>query len=816
MNNRYKSEKTKAMNLSKSIFSHMVVPGFFILAILMQGWKSSTVNTPYARNKNPNGRNDDWSFVGIGGGGAMFNPTVSPHNPNDAFVSCDMGGSYATNNGGNSWRMFNLHGMVQFYVFDPIDSTTVYANSLGLFKSTDKGNTWKLIYPDPSEIDNLVSKGDHAEEEIVTKDGGNRKVLALAIDPVNSTKLYAVISINKSTYFCVSNDGGKKWNNEKELNPGAKNIFIDPSTPENNRTIYIASPNGITQRVNGSWSDNKNPKNVACLTLFSGGFDQQSNKMIIYAISGKSYFHPDEDQSGIYFTKNGGLTWENRQDGILAFRTNSADLPEWRTIATSAFHPEIVYVSYNNLKVNKDTTCIGIAKSIDSGKTWKLVWKDVQTKDSYIPSSNFGKDWMNDRFGPGWGENPFGIGISPTHPEICFATDFGRTIKTGDGGKTWEQVYSKNTNKEGWTSRGLQVTTGYSIVFDPFDESHVFLPTTDIGLLESKDGTASWMSATKNNGVPEKWVNTTYWLIFDAEVQGKAWAVMSQNHDLPRPKMFRKNGTAHFTGGVLITKNSGATWQPVSSTIGEAAMTHILYDPTSNKEFRTLYACAFGKGVFKSVDDGQTWVQKNKGIAGNEPLAWQITRRETDGALFLIVCRKSDDGSIGNDKDGALYKSIDGAENWTRISLPEGTNAPTSVTIDKQHPDRLVLSAWGRVTTGQFTPDIGGGIFLSGDEGKTWKHVLEKDQHISAITFDARSNRFYACGFEGSAYYSEDDANNWYRIKGYNFKWGQRVEPDPRDPGKIFVITFGGGVWHGPANGDKKSVEDVITPLKNL
>jgi len=42
------------------------------------------------RGKNPNGRNDDWGYVGAGGGGAMFNPEVSPYNPDIAFVSCDI------------------------------------------------------------------------------------------------------------------------------------------------------------------------------------------------------------------------------------------------------------------------------------------------------------------------------------------------------------------------------------------------------------------------------------------------------------------------------------------------------------------------------------------------------------------------------------------------------------------------------------------------------------------------------------------------------------------------------------------------------
>ena len=54
--------------------------------------------------------------------------------------------------------------------------------------------------------------------------------------------------------------------------------------------------------------------------------------------------------------------------------------------------------------------------------------------------------------------------------------------------------------------------------------------------------------------------------------------------------------------GFLLTDDAGKTWNPVSSDIGEAAMTHILIDTSSNKKKRTIYACAFGKGVYKSVD----------------------------------------------------------------------------------------------------------------------------------------------------------------------------------------------------------------------
>ena len=34
--------------------------------------------------------------------------------------------------------------------------------------------------------------------------------------------------------------------------------------------------------------------------------------------------------------------------------------------------------------------------------------------------------------------------------------------------------------------------------------------------------------------------------------------------------------------------------------------------------------------------------------------------------------------------------------------------------------------------------------------------------------------------------------------------------PDLADPSKVYVTTFGGSVWHGPATGDPAAVEDVV------
>jgi photosystem II stability/assembly factor-like uncharacterized protein len=180
------------------------------------------------------------------------------------------------------------------------------------------------------------------------------------------------------------------------------------------------------------------------------------------------------------------------------------------------------------------------------------------------------------------------------------------------------------------------------------------------------------------------------------------------------------------------------------------------------------------------------------------------------GTLYVVLARRSEDGSFGNAQDGALFRSRDGAERWEPITLPKGVNGPNGLAIDAEDPNRLYLAAWGRNTA---EGAVDGGIFISTDGGNSWRNVLSQDQHIYDVTVDPRDPKvLYACGFESSAWRSTDRGETWHRIRGFNFKWGHRVIPDPHDPDSIFITTFGGSVWHGPAAGDPQAVEDIVTP----
>jgi|KBSMisStaDraftv2_1062788.scaffolds.fasta_scaffold00158_24 photosystem II stability/assembly factor-like uncharacterized protein len=733
-------------------------------------------------------RPGNFAPVGPGGGGAMFNPTISPHDPNTVLISCDMTGSYITHDGGQSWRMFNLRGVAKYFAFDPVDPKTMYAGNHGLWRSVDDGESWRMVYPKPSALKGVKMNPDHADETLIADPDPLGTIVALAIDPADHRVLYVVAGKNQSFALFVSRDFGDTWQELNRLSEEPRRIWIDPTSTKDSTTIYIAGKHAIEVRTSSGFRSFPAPFELADVSLGFAG----DGKPTLYANSPK----------GLFVSRDGGGNWsESMLPGSGA---------KVRAVATSLRHPEIAYASYNQLTegnaiLNKlsghSSNWLGVAKTTDGGKSWQLVWKE-----SSKAAPNVHDAWITERFGPSWAENPLELSVAEQDPNLAYGTDFGRAMKTSDGGANWTAMYSRKVPEGQWTTTGLDVTTNYGIHFDPFDPSRQFITYTDIGLFRSEDGGKSWQSSTF--GVPQAWSNTTYWVVFDPKVRGRMWSVNSGTHDLPRPKMWRHTSELTYKGGVCRSDDGGKTWTKSNSGMEETAATHIILDPNSSPEARVLYVAAFGRGVYKSKDGGQTWALKNNGITQSLPQAWRVVM-DSRGTLYVVLARRSEDGSSGNDGDGAVYRSRDGAEHWERMVLPDGLNGPNGLAVDPDSPHRLYLAAWARAAG---MHGDGGGVFLSDDDGKKWRQVLDNDRHIYDVTIDPRNPKLlYAAGFESSAWRSNNRGERWERIPGFNFKWGHRVIPDPQDAIAIYVTTFGGSVWHGKVNG-KTQLVDIATP----
>jgi len=751
----------------------------------------------------PAKRMDAWTVIGPGGGGTQLDPAISPLDPNIAFVRCDMTGNYLTHDGGASWRMFNFRTSGRCF-FDPNDAKVMYVVASGLYRSADGGDTWSLISPAPKDVKDIRVDGDHGEWRYELADGASYfRIESLAVDPANSKIIYAIAGATDGRKLVVSNDTGATWKDIGKLSATDEQLYVDPRSPREDRTLYVAGTAGVSLREKGQWTQFKLPSGVEKFQHIAAGM-AKDGRMVFYG-SDAMKWEGEKLTGGIYASRDGGETWAavNLDGFAKAASKPGGRAPAIRALATCMTQPDVLYISYTGL-----SEFFGVARTTDGGKTWNVAVKNTGDK----AAANELDAHVDHYWGPSWGGAPIALAVAPTNPDICYGTDSGRTMRTTDGLKTWVGIYSKKVG-EGWTTTGLDVTTCYGVHRDPFDPQRLFISYTDIGLWRSEDGGASWIPTTQKEGMPREWRNTTYWVSFDPQVKGLCWAVAAGNHDLPRPKMWRRSDPATFRGGVLRSEDGGKTWSGVAGMKPTAA-THVIPDPASPKDARVVYAAGFGTGVWKSSDGGKNWALKNKGIASKQPFAWRLAL-DGKGALYAVLARRSSDGSFGDENDGFIYRSTDAAENWEQVKLPEGVNGPNGILIDPQDPNRIYVACWGRNAKSPQDPGGGtdGGIFLSTDAGKSWKNIFDKNQYVYDVTMDPKDNNvLYACGFESSAWRSGDKGQTWQRLGGYNFKWGHRVIPDPLNSDRLFITTFGGSVWSGPAKGDPSAKEDIITP----
>src|SRR2546429_3824793 len=201
-------------------------------------------------------RADSWRIIGPGGGGALFHPTVSPHDPRTALVASDMTGNYITTDAGGNWRHFNLGGPVQFFVFDPIDPRVIYAKAGALFRSSDGGTTWVRFFP--SAVTKITMGDDHAALRLHVASGPRGDIGAMAIDPGDSRVLYLAID----SALWTSPDGGARWQKSADLPGPARWMWIDPRSSKADRTVYVAGLDAVYRRQAGGWRTGGAPRGL--------------------------------------------------------------------------------------------------------------------------------------------------------------------------------------------------------------------------------------------------------------------------------------------------------------------------------------------------------------------------------------------------------------------------------------------------------------------------------------------------------------------------------------------------------------------------
>ncbi len=295
------------------------------------------------------------------------------------------------------------------------------------------------------------------------------------------------------------------------------------------------------------------------------------------------------------------------------------------------------------------------------------------------------------------------------------------------------------------------------------------------------------------------------------------------------------------TGGLWKTDNAGASFTPLFDKEPVASLGAVAVAPSDRRtlwvgtgEANDRNSSGWGKGVFRSTDGGESWVQA--GLESSRSIARIVVDPQDPATAWAAVM--GDLWTPGGER--GLFKTTDGGRSWKAVlkaPSPLDTRVGCGdVVLDPTHPGTLYAALYARRRTPwSFTygpaaaegKDLGG-IFKSVDGGATWRR-LEKGlpTQTGRIGLDVsrsqpnlvmavvQSDEGGTVGIDevlsrkGGVFRSEDGGETWKRTSPLNPRpfYFSQLRIDPVNPQRVFVLGF---MLHVSDDGGHSFREDLF------
>jgi photosystem II stability/assembly factor-like uncharacterized protein len=683
-----------------------------------------------------------FEVLGIGGAGGMYTPSVSPYDPNFMLVSCDMSGSYRSVDGGKRWEMIHCAQLHSSRECKPLflKDGVIWISGGTPKISHDKGATWK-----PLVEGGLPWKG---------------QVTRLAAAPSDSSTLFAGID---SDGLWRSTDGGKTW---KRCEAGKVNavLALGPKVYASIDTKFLVSAD-----KGATWQETPVPEaqGRGFLALTGG------------TSNGTTVLYGPIFKVGMLQSLDEGKTWKVCDQ----FR-------DCNDVLMASNQTKVAYAAQSGHQGAHD-----VYRTADGGKTWESCFR-------MGGNSNVEKSWVQTELHWGYYISPLGFGASLSDPNVALVSTQGDFYITHDGGTSWKQCMNIPVGVQAgdpgfrYQCNGLEVTSCWDYLFDPYVKGRTYIAYTDIGFARSVDRGKTWIWSAK--GCP--WSNTFYKVVFDPAVKGRMYAATSNRHDIPHWTHVGPNSPQH-AGGVCVSDDGGLNWSVLGKGLPARPCTYLCIDPKSKGEL-TFYATVFEAGVYKSTDGGKTWVNKSNGLGNPGNLhAYMVKVHPKTGDVYCSVTAFRQ-GANAFPVPGGLWKSTDGGDSWTDITKDLKLHWPAGFAFDPNNADVIYLTA-ATIPGGRE-----GGLYKTEDGGKSWKRLLRDEDfaksggqgyvHAFFVNLHPDKPEYVYLGTASHGLWMSPDAGKtWKRFNAIPFTTTQNVTFDPENKETMYVSTFGGGIWRG-------------------
>lgn len=501
-------------------------------------------------------------------------------------------GFYKTNDGGKTWQLMQngLPGGVHHPVgktsidFAQSNPSTIYAlvedKVPGLYKSTDGGEHWKLMY----EGHSMAQRAPYYTRVRVSSQDEN--------------KLYTIC-----VTIMESKDGGKSFNGEGSYEPGGDNhdIWFDPKDAKrmmvahdgclnmsfnagqtwNNINLpiaqmyHVAVDNAIPYHVMGNRQDGYSYRTAAIsmqgsipLGLWEGVGGCESG-----------FAQPDPFDNNIVWSGcyDGGLDVTDVRTGY------SHDVRPWPEAGYGWAPADMKYRWHWNYpmalsKHQKGVVYVGsqyVHKTSNKGMSWTIISPDLTTNDKTHQQNSGGMN--SDNLMTFDGCTLYVIAESPVKQGVLWTgSNDGQIQVTQDEGKTWTNVTANIKGIAPWgTIRSIDPSN--------FDAGTVYISISYQQLGDFKP----YIFKTSNYGKT--------WKAIGAGIPASNSSFVHSIKEDPSQKGLLYAGTDN---GLYISPDDGASWVQLKNNLPPAPIYYIAIQ----KNFRDLVLATYGRG-FYILDD---------------------------------------------------------------------------------------------------------------------------------------------------------------------------------------------------------------------
>jgi photosystem II stability/assembly factor-like uncharacterized protein len=493
-----------------------------------------------------------------------------------------------------------------------------------------------------------------------------------------------------------------------------------------------------------------------------------------------------DDMFTVYHSKDGGVSWENLNDGNLGAESGSI-----KGIAVTPIDPGLIFAGGLN----------GVFLTLDNGKSWRNLSEGLTyTHTAGVSLSADGTTIYVPMLGGGvfvgridesgtviWDQasnleipiHHLQILPDPKNSNRLFASAYpGGVFRSEDTGESWQEC---NFGLPSFEIMDPLRQGYYALDISRTNPKILYLGVYNLGIYISRDGGNTWILNSGENrelvgkGIfslvidrenPETVFVSTEEGIYRTDDGGKSWSEFNQGLENIQIKLLHQASDMHLYAGSLgyglfLFEEENNKWVPLKN-LENFGTRWAIWDDRPLYQYTTLLINpgnpdtmifgTFPSGIYKSIDKGDSWNESNIG--------W------TNDGVFSLVYHPEDDNIVYAGTYNGVNRSLDGGDSWEMWD--KGWPAEQwvfSIDFDARDPNTMVACSKNGENEGTGSPGFHGTVMKSTDGGASWFEItngLELDNEFYEIIIDRfNPDIYYLASQHDGVLISYDAGESW-------------------------------------------------------